>query len=83
MYAKKWCHSFFGDLLKTVSLGFLKLPQGGVLGPLLFLLYTNELPSSLTHSRVPMFADDSKCYRQIIIPQDRELFQEDLNSLHQ
>ena len=30
-----------------------------------------------------MFADDSKCYRQIITRQDRELLQEDLNSLHQ
>jgi hypothetical protein len=30
-----------------------------------------------------MFADDSKCYRQISRPRDRDLLQNDLNSLHQ
>ena len=47
--------------------------RGSVRGPHLFLLYTNELPNSVTHSTVPMIADDCKCCRRIITPQDREL----------
>ena len=64
----------------NVTLG---VPQGSVLGPLLFLIYANDLPKAANHSTVPMFADDSKRYRQITQPRDRDLLQDDLNSLHQ
>ena len=36
--------------------------QGSVLGPLLFILYTNDLPNSIKHSKTIPFADDTTIY---------------------
>ena len=56
------------------------VPQGSVLGPLLFLLYVNDLPSWIQNS-MKMFADDTKIWRKIEKDDDSNFLQSDLHSM--
>ena len=58
------------------------VPQGSVLGPILFLLFVNDMPQVLGSSKLSMFADDSKCFKTIKSLADTITLQNDLTSLY-
>lgn len=67
-----------GGKLSTAAQVVSGVPQGSVLGPLLFLIFINDLPSGITSS-IRLFADDCVVYRRISNSSDQSLLQRDLN----
>jgi len=66
-----WIKDFLVDRNQRVVINGMKslpalvlsgIPQGSVLGPLLFILFVNDMPD-VVKSHIQMFADDTKLYR--------------------
>ena len=56
------------------------VPQGPILGPLLFLLYENHLSNGVTNSRIATFADDTKIFKTVNSISDASALQIDLTN---
>ena len=57
------------------------VPQGSVLGPILFVIYINDLPNFLNNCNILTFADDTKIVSKINCTQDHINLQENLDNL--
>ena len=87
----QWIQSFLSGRTQTVlvegasskSTPVLSgVPQGTVLGPLLFLAYINDINTHLSEgTKIRLFADDSLLYRTIRTHEDSDILQKDLNTL--
>lgn len=86
-----WITNFLSNRTQVVKVGNCNsevrnvtsgIPQGSVLGPLLFVIYINDLPEVVSeNSYVYLFADDAKVFREIKTHQDHIILQEDINKL--
>ena len=56
------------------------VPQGSVLGPILFFIHINYLENEIG-STILKFADDTKIFRRVESQEDRHKLQVDLNNL--
>ena len=69
------CYSNWASVLSGV-------PQGSILGPLLFIIYINELPDICNSgSNLFLYADDAKLYKHILNNKDKDVLQNDLIKL--
>ena len=59
------------------------VPQGSILGPLLFILYIDNVRHSVNHSCIKIFADDISLYSQVSTYDDCLKLQNDLSKVFQ
>lgn len=87
-----WFRSYLNNRKQAVVLnGFTSswrsipsgVPQGSLLGPLLFIIFINDIDTCFINSNYLLFADDMKIFRKVNNSLDEALLQDDLQRLDQ
>ena len=85
-----WIKDFLTDRFQTVCVdghcSFLArvisgVPQGSVLGPILFIIFINDLDDAVLDSILGKFADDTQVQRNISQASDCDFLQKDLDNI--
>jgi hypothetical protein len=86
-----WIQNYLTDRVQRVTMdgtesGWLPVtsgvPQGSILGPILFILYINDLPDVLSSDTLcAIYADDTKIYRKVSNDRDQALLQQDIERI--
>ena len=85
----RWVEAFLSNRMQKVVVNGVSsewekvrsgVPQGSVLGPVLFLLFINDLPEEAI-SELLLYADDAKIFKIIRNENDREVLQKDLHAM--
>ena len=85
----KWIEDFLTARIQTVQVNSTKsdpaivtsgIPQGSVLGPILFLIYINDLPDNIK-SDIYLFADDTKVFKKVSSKEEALELQQDIDIL--
>jgi hypothetical protein len=85
----RWIQSFLSDREQRVVLGKESsnctrvtrgVPQGSVLGPLLFIVYTNDLPKTIKN-KTGLYGDYSKVFSKVENDEDKLSLQNDIDAI--
>ena len=87
----KWFESYLAKRVQRVVVNggtskwlpvYSGVPQGSILGPLLFNMFINDMPDVVNISNVVLYADDTKCYNTIASEVHCNELQSDLEALY-
>lgn len=86
----RWVKSYLTNRSQTVVIGGYRsdyvsipsgVPQGSLLGPLLYNAFLYDIYTCISHSKFLMYADDTKIFRAIKTEDDTKFLQNDMNCL--